>query len=476
MLLVILLAIAACEDGTGPGDVALTFTPADTTLFSGDSLAIDLSVASGSDPASAANAEWTVSDSSVLGVRALAGGAARVRARARGTAYVIATVEDRFVDSARVRVVEFGDARWRVPRLAPHGTTAPALDGQGRVYSGLFRDSTFMALSSEGTPIFSVSSTWSYLSPAVMAEGTSYTEGRTLQRHAADGGLDWNVDYAYTWVGHGLAVDADGTVVCLDPGGGPALLRISTAGAELSRTSLGSGAMRASNWASAPVIAADGAVYVTWSQSDPSPMAPRLSRISAAGELRWTVPAPSPARYTTPAVFEDRILITYFDSGIVAFDSTGTQLWDRSLPWGASSPVIDAEGNVYVQSQGGVRSFTPDGTLRWDSDAYLRPRGFSPTTAPTLLADGTLLVPCQYDVPSGDERRQTLCRVDMADGSLVWRRSEGDFITGSIAVAPDGTIYLSEDGDLVALWSRIPPLTEGWPTEGGGMGRLRRAR
>jgi hypothetical protein len=48
------------------------------------------------------------------------------------------------------------------------------------------------------------------------------------------------------------------------------------------------------------------------------------------------------------------------------------------------------------------------------------------------------------------------------------------------AVAPDGTIYVLDNpyytpwSGLIALWGDSPPLTEGWPTEGSGMGRLRR--
>jgi hypothetical protein len=61
----------------------------------------------------------------------------------------------------------------------------------------------------------------------------------------------------------------------------------------------------------------------------------------------------------------------------------------------------------------------------------------------------------------------------MSDGSLVGRSNFGARLRGSPAVAPDGTIYVTINDDLLALLDSIPPLTAGWPTEGGGMGRLR---
>lgn len=65
---------------------------------------------------------------------------------------------------------------------------------------------------------------------------------------------------------------------------------------------------------------------------------------------------------------------------------------------------------------------------------------------------------------------------DTRDGSLRWQTSLATAVDGSPAVAPDGTIYIAGNGELFALWGKDAPLSEGWPTEGGGMGRLRRAR
>jgi outer membrane protein assembly factor BamB len=95
--------------------------------------------------------------------------------------------------------------------------------------------------------------------------------------------------------------------------------------------------------------------------------------------------------------------------------------------------------------------------------------------APTLLADGALVVACGAGAGGGGE----VCEVDGADGSLVWRNDPGGRVFGAPAVDTDGTIYVTVlppggGTDLVALWGATPAMAGIWPTEGGGMGRLRR--
>lgn len=127
-----------------------------------------------------------------------------------------------------------------------------------------------------------------------------------------------------------------------------------------------------------------------------------------------------------------------------------------------------------MQSGIGLISYDSNGLLRWSADSLKHSCTYS-AGAPTLLQDGQLVVPCEVATLESE-----ICAVNSEDGSLLWRsRVGGEASCSSPAVAPDGKIYAvfeapSGGSELVALWNRVPPLAEGWPTEGGGMGRLRR--
>lgn len=167
-------------------------------------------------------------------------------------------------------------------------------------------------------------------------------------------------------------------------------------------------------------------------------------------------------------------MVTY-SGGVAVIDTAGVVIWERVLAGPPSSPVIDGAGNIYIQSTGGLVSYDPGGALRWFADSLAGGSAAFGVGAPTLLVGDALLAPC----------RREICSVNARDGTLNWRSSFGGGPTPAVAstspaVGADGTVYLVRDvgtgvpSELVALWGRVPPLTQGWPTEGGGMGRLRR--
>jgi hypothetical protein len=274
--------------------------------------------------------------------------------------------------------------------------------------------------------------------------------------------LEWRLPIGY--LEGGLAIDLDGSVVVYHGWDGGYVSRVSSAGTEVWTDTLSpnNGAK------SAPVIAADGEIYLSWLSV--SGGSGHLSRIGPSGDFRWTLPLPRPPLSSNPAVFQHRVLVTvpaYF----AVFDTAGNLLWDVTLEGLPSSPIHDGSGNIYVQTSHVLLSYALDGHKRWEADTLDCNACAIAVGAPTLVAGDELLVPCRSTT---DISIDEICSVDTTDGTLAWRSNIGTSVRGAVAVADNGTIYVQTLSGLAALWGDRPPHTNGWPTEGRDMQRQRR--
>jgi hypothetical protein len=467
----LLLQLGCGDDGVQPDKLlSVSLTPTDSTIFVGDAVVYEAVAQYESGTRQPDSVTWTVSNPEVLSLTVEAGGSARVVGLTRGEGYVLCEVEQGIADSAAVEVVQPGDVRWAAEIGGTGATSGPALDRTGRIYvsdwGGLGGLSAFAA---SGDPLFSVASCRGSLTPSVTADGHVYTNGQMcVARHNTDGSQDWALPLGN--FDGGIAVASDGSLVVLHGGGVAELIRVSVDGAVMWRDTLSPDPADQAALASAPAIGANGDAYVAWSKDVFGPA--WFSRVSADGTTIWTVPCIGWAHVVSPALVGDRAITTSRAGNLAVYDTSGVLLWARTWDTtvgGVSSPVVDGEGNIYVQSQKTLISYGAAGNLRWSADSLrCTSCGFN-VAAPTLLVGGQLLVQCD----SSDISGVALCTVDSDDGSLVWR-STFTGVSGSPAVAADGAIYVTTDAELLALWNVVGPLTEGWPTEGGGMGRLRR--
>ena len=129
-------------------------------------------------------------------------------------------------------------------------------------------------------------------------------------------------------------------------------------------------------------------------------------------------------------------------TGRSAFDGPSVP----SLKWKSAtgnrietSPVIGADGTIYVGSNDSLYAFNPaDGSLKWNYTA-----GVFAATSPALGADGTIY----FGSVDGN-----FYALNPADGSLKWQYIMENPIESSPAIGTDGTIYVgSPYGCLYAL-------------------------
>jgi hypothetical protein len=458
-------------DSTAVVVTALTayLEPEDSSVYIGDSLTVQAIVEGRSGPETPDTIVWAASDSSVIELSEVGPGELKVRSLARGTSWVIALINDYYADSALVTIDSVGDIRWRVEGVGDRTWSGASLDASGRIYTVQNGPDMLSAVTPDGDVAYTVSGDWADLSGNVLPNGTAYANGGLyVQRNSPSGALDWQVTCGTSH--SGIAIDSSGYVACAR-WQTDSLYWISPTGAEVWRAPIGYPGQPLGNlleWRSAPVIAENGDIYIAWTSESPRQF--WLSRFSSAGDPLWTVPSANEVDHAAPALYDDRIVVTHEWGHLTVYDTTGAIVWERD--WNASvetaSPVVDGQGNIYVLSYLDLRSYDAGGALRWAADSLgsSRPRGKG---APTLLSDGSLLATC--DDPQ--TVMEVLCAVDGSDGSLLWRRRFEDHVRGSPAVGADGTIYVTVGDDLLALWGFTPPMTDGWPTAGGGMGRMR---
>ena len=187
-------------------------------------------------------------------------------------------------------------------------------------------------------------------------------------------------------------------------------------------------------------IVADRAITLT-TAADPDEVATLLPAVATTGL----------------AIAANGNLIIGTSTGVSEITLAGTAVWSTAISGGATSLATDAAGHIYGLGGPGVFALTATGTMVWTRNFAGAPvRGGSLNSSVAASPDGTVIA-----VFTGDG-------VHVVDGSGVDRFT----ITGvsplpqTVAVAPDGSVALSQD-DLAnadqskaLIWSKTgTPLT-----------------
>lgn len=459
-----------CEEGPFGGatcTIGGDIITGDALLFEGEVIVYTAQAEYGLGPGQPSSVLWTVSDPTVLDVETRSDWSAGVTAVDTGVSWIIALINDRYSDSARVTVVLRGAARWRAafPGVAVGTYPAIGADSIVRVVTGGTTPLLHLFVPASGVAT-SVASCFSALGPSLGASDVAFAPGaQCTRRHAQDGNTVWTAPVGS--VALGVAVASDDGAITLS---GDSLYRLSAAG-----TLLWAQHLRGTP-VTAPVIGPGGDVYVGWQAGG----ADSVSRFGIDSTPRWSVAVPGLSA-GTPAVAGGRLFFGR-PGGLFALDSSGTVAWDRAFSGdnpaatatsGTSSPVHDGLV-LFVQNEEALYSYGIGGGFLWAADSLGYGVATAALGAPVLLADLSLLAPC-VSAAGGRE----VCSVRQVDGRLSWRSPLGAGSVEGVAVGKDGMIYGTRtlaggNSELVAMWGRAGPLLTGWPTEGGNPQRTRR--
>ncbi len=215
------------------------------------------------------------------------------------------------------------------------------------------------------------------------------------------------------------------------------------------------GVMLSSSWS------ASAAITATTLGNTPWPMfrhdllhtgrSPNLGAQSFA--LKWSFDTGGDGIDSSPAIdangnvyVQSRNKVGFVGGGLFALHPDGTLKWrfqtNDAFPGCCigleSSPAIDSNGNIYVGSSDGfLYSIFSDGTLRWKF-----PTGGPIQSSPTIGTDGTIYV------GSNDGNLYAINQ----NGLLKWKFLTGGSVTSSPAIDSKGVIYVgSSDTNLYAI-------------------------
>lgn len=218
-----------------------------------------------------------------------------------------------------------------------------------------------------------------------------------------------------------------------------------------------------------PTIGADGTLYFGFLQNLYG--AGVVTALRPNGTLKWKyvigryIDASSPALDQTGALYIGDVsgaLHKFVDGGTLATRPWKAQVGTKIV----ASPVIGADGTIYVASTNGISALRPtNGTLIWNFNAGLVEQ------TPAVGVDGTIY----FGVKSGNNR--TIYAL-APDGTLRWQYGPVVVSTpygGFPTVGADGVVYVgfgssvrafSPDG--VSLWTYdAGSIVTSWPTIAG---------
>lgn len=155
------------------------------------------------------------------------------------------------------------------------------------------------------------------------------------------------------------------------------------------------------------------------------------------GQLLWSKQFSRPIRSHT-LIHSNGTIFAVFEHNLTAMDASGMILWQSDLGenvYGGATEGLD--GNVYIYSSTGLRSYTPTGALRWTT---VVPRASAP---PGIAPNGDVISFGTYPTA-----------VDPASGAIRWSAYTFTFGAYSTpAIDGQGNLYYGSDYDLFKVTS-----------------------
>ena len=220
---------------------------------------------------------------------------------------------------------------------------------------------------------------------------------------------------------------------------------------------------------SSPAVASDGTIYVGGDDD-------HLHAINRDGSPRWTFKTGDLIRAPPSIGADGTIYVASHDGRLYAVDPDGSERWSVVVtrpPEGFegsrasvdSPPSIGPDGAIYVLG-GGLFAINPDGSIRWHF--HSRTSGYR--TTPILGADGGVYLASGPTVTALDAQGGLLW--DFEPGNVPW----DDHFLASPAIGVDGTIIATSvshtDGGTIHGIVELESANGGhagspWPTQRG---------
>ena len=274
-----------------------------------------------------------------------------------------------------------GSIRWTLS-LSPTGASTPAIGVDGTLYLGSWNVSdsgswgSLIAVDPGGSRRWILDDLDAiHSSPALGHDGTIHVAGGR-HVHAVDpqGEIQWTYQTpGKTFSFSSPAVASDGTIYV--GGNDRALHAIDRDGSPQWTFQTGD-LVRAP-----PSIGADGTIYVASSDG-------RLYAVHPDGSERWSVVV----KRSIGGAFARVDSPPSIGPGLFAISPGGSIRWHADFVGGRTTPILGADGNVYVGSGSAVTALDAQGRLLWDyQPGGLGISGVQVAASPAIGVDGTII-------------------------------------------------------------------------------------
>lgn len=319
--------------------------------------------------------------------------------------------------------------------------SSPAIGLDSTIYFAS-SDCTLNAINPDGTLKWQFkANSWIYTSPAISADGTILlgTYQGKVNAINPDGTSKWEFYAGIEGTISELAIAPTGSIYVI---GYDKLYKLNPDGTQ--------------SWnlvipydSSTPTLSIDGTLYI---------VSPKygLIAINSAGEIQWRLKPDNFIIQKSPVIDADGTVFICSEWELHAVNPDGTIKWTASTESNSSSPSLGNDGTIYLgsnsyQHMGQLFAFNPNGNQKWSID-------FDNTySSPAIGSDSTL-----YILTGND----SFYAVDY-HGNIIWSvYINSDYSNySSPAIGLDGTVYVgASDSCLYAIYSGSQGLDDSiWP-------------
>jgi outer membrane protein assembly factor BamB len=199
------------------------------------------------------------------------------------------------------------------------------------------------------------------------------------------------------------------------------------------------------------VVGADGSIYIT------SPNNNAIYAFSPDGRQKWVTGGTSTVADSPAISVDGKIFVTA--GPLYALGPDGTQLWYTTGFFAGASPILGADGTVYVRNSDDrlLYALSSGGQALWE--AAMEPARYAPSTAPAIGGQGTA-----YYCASN-----SLTALNSV-GAVQWTVFGGTpslpgswYANTSPAIGTDGTVYAALGSKLYAVAGTSALANSSWP-------------